>query len=700
MSDMLIMNLQMIAAMAVYVIATVLLWRVWRSKEKHSLLQKLAIGLFYGLCSVISSHIGIDYGTMVLNVRDIGPLAAGLFFSPVSGIVSGLIGGIERFIIGEYFGIGSFTRVACGISTVLAGLMAAAVNKLVFRGRRPSSGNCMLIGAEMEVFHMYAVFITNRDNMLAASSVVQTCAVPMIFYTGLGLALCSVMISRISGTRWKNYMNERRRNIPMDLRFQVRLMALILILFLVSSLMNYSLQTRTAEENAGRDLEVQLDRYQSDFLKDHDLEELKEELDDDNRMTRASYLLVDADRMLQYTMIETEEPSIPANPEDVALMIEHADGGLFHTVFRPFGKSRYLCVASQLDGSYYIMGGISDYFVQIERQSNVLETLFLEILIFTILYQAIGVLVNRLVARNLDRVNESLTKITAGDLNEEVAVWESSEFTKLSEDINKTVTALRGFIDAAEKRMEEELQLAASIQESALPRNFHLPYKEIELYASMTPAKQVGGDFYDFFFVGIGKLALVMADVSGKGIPAAMFMMRAKTAIKNYARDGMGPAEILENVNNFLCDGNDTHMFVTVWLGILDLQTGQMRCANAGHEYPVVKRAGGSYSVMEDRHGFVLGGFEDIPMQEYGITMNPGDRLFVYTDGIPEAMNEAREQYGLERLTERLNSLKDKPQEEVLGSVLEDIREFAGKAEQFDDITMLGVTYIGSQPEG
>ena len=298
-----------------------------------------------------------------------------------------------------------------------------------------------------------------------------------------------------------------------------------------------------------------------------------------------------------------------------------------------------------------------------------------------------------MIVRNLDKVNQSLGRITAGHLNESVEVEESAEFTKLSAEINTTVIALRGYIDAAENRMKEELKLAAAIQDAALPKNFNLPTNHLEVYALMTPARSVGGDFYDFFYVGMDQIALVIADVSGKGIPASLFMMRAKTAIKNTACNGLGPAKILENVNNMLCEGNDAEMFVTVWLGILDMKTGLMRCANAGHEYPALMRAGSGYELLKDKHGLVLAGYENVTMKEYEITLNPGDRLFVYTDGVPEAVDERNEQFGTGRMTEELTRRKDGSQEILLKGMLEAIRTFAGEAEQFDDITMLGITY-------
>ena len=576
---MLTMILKMTAATVIYVGATVLLWHFWHRQKNHSLGMKLAVGLFYGLCSVLSSHIGIDYGDMVLNVRDLGPLAAGLFFDPLSGILSGLIGGVERYIIGEYFGIGSFTRVACGVSTVLAGLLAAALNKWVYEGKRPSMIHCFFVGAEMEVFHMYAVFLTNREDLASASRVVQTCAIPMILFTALGLMACSQIILRLSGQRLKSFLSEPRKKTPIDLRFQRWMLLLVLVFLIFGSLLSYFQSVSSGGEPASG---------------------LKREF---------------------------------------------------------------------------------------------LETLFLEILIFTALYLVTTVLVNRIIVRNLDKVNDSLSRITSGHLTETVTVEESIEFAKLSDGINSTVTALRGYIDAAEKRMEEELALAAEIQDAALPKSFDLPAENIRLHALMTPARQVGGDFYDFFYTGPDQLALVIADVSGKGIPAALFMMRAKTAIKNSALSGAAPRKILETVNDILCEENEIMMFVTVWLGILDLKTGLMRCCNAGHEYPALMRAGGDFELLKDKHGLFLGARPGIPRCEYEIQLESGDRLFVYTDGVPEALNESAEQYGTARMIEHLNTLKDQPQDRLLSGMLENVRRFAGEAEQFDDITMLGITW-------
>ncbi len=249
------------------------------------------------------------------------------------------------------------------------------------------------------------------------------------------------------------------------------------------------------------------------------------------------------------------------------------------------------------------------------------------------------------------------------------------------------------------QRISTELELAASIQTQFLPRTFP-PYPqraEFDIYASMAPAKEVAGDFYDFFFIDQNKFVMVIADVSGKGFPAALFMMRSKTAIRSIAEQGYSPATILEKVNLSLCEGNDKKMFVTVWLGIIDLTCGVMKCSNAGHEYPLIRKAKGSYEIFEDTHSPILGLKKKLSLKEYELTLNPGDSIFVYTDGIPEAVDSMGSQYGLDRLKKAVNEAPDTSMEETLSRVTKDVESFTADTDQFDDITMLGFRYLGSK---
>ena len=254
---------------------------------------------------------------------------------------------------------------------------------------------------------------------------------------------------------------------------------------------------------------------------------------------------------------------------------------------------------------------------------------------------------------------------------------------------------------AEKERISTELSLATRIQADMLPNIFPaFPDRhEFDIYASMTPAKEVGGDFYDFFLVDKDHLAIVIADVSGKGVPAALFMMATKIMIQNIALTGASPREILEMTNNRVCQNNREEMFVTVWLGILDLRTGRITASNAGHEYPLVTGGDGLFSLVQEKHGFVVGGMEGITYREYELTLEKGQELFLYTDGVPEATNAAKEMYGTGRLIEVLNALKSRNRDlkprEVLEKVREDVDRFVGDAPQFDDLTMVCIRYDG-----
>ncbi|WP_297212905.1 PP2C family protein-serine/threonine phosphatase [uncultured Flavonifractor sp.] len=246
---------------------------------------------------------------------------------------------------------------------------------------------------------------------------------------------------------------------------------------------------------------------------------------------------------------------------------------------------------------------------------------------------------------------------------------------------------------SARQRIETELNVATQIQADMLPSIFPaFPERpEFDIYAAMIPAREVGGDFYDFFLVDEDHLALVIADVSGKGVPAALFMVIAKTLLKNAVQMGLSPKTALEKVNNQLCENNEAEMFVTVWLGIYQISTGRLTAANAGHEYPAVRRAGGAFEVVKDPHGFVLAGMKNARYREYELELGVGDTLFVYTDGVAEATDGADAPYGTDRMLAALNQNGAPGLEALLHHLKADIDRFAGTAPQFDDITMLSL---------
>ena len=326
------------------------------------------------------------------------------------------------------------------------------------------------------------------------------------------------------------------------------------------------------------------------------------------------------------------------------------------------------------------------------RDASMLTSIFMQVIIFATLFVFIYVLIKRVIINNLKKVNDTLARITQGDLNVTVDVRSNKEFSSLSDDINSTVTTLKRYIAEAAARIDKELEYAKQIQLSALPTNFPRN-EEFEIFAQMIAAKEVGGDFYDFYKLSDTTVAFLAADVSGKGIPAAMFMMTAKTIIKDLAESGMAVNDIFTKANEKLCENNESGMFVTAWMGILDLKTGNLKFANAGHNPPILKRANGEFSYLKTRAGFVLAGMEGVRYRIGELTLSAGDRLFLYTDGVPEATNTENKLYGETRLLDFMNQNATMEAVNLLPALKADIDEFVGAAPQFDDITMLMFDY-------
>ena len=299
------------------------------------------------------------------------------------------------------------------------------------------------------------------------------------------------------------------------------------------------------------------------------------------------------------------------------------------------------------------------------------------------------------IAEHLDKEDEYYhNKIYTGD-----------ELQTLSESFEKMDIQLRKImsdnirITAEKERMSAELNMAASIQDSQLPHRFPaFPDRdEFEIYADMKPAREVGGDFYDFYFIDESHLALVIADVSGKGIPAALFMMISRVLVKNRLQTGENPADVFFHVNNELMENNTESQFLTLWVGILDLVSGELVTVNAGHEYPIMRKAGERFCLIRDHHHPPLAFMEELTYSTETYQMHPGDTLFVYTDGVPEACDVAEEMYGTDRILRILDTKPDASPKSMIETVLSDVRNFTKGAEQFDDITMLALKYNGTK---
>ena len=285
--------------------------------------------------------------------------------------------------------------------------------------------------------------------------------------------------------------------------------------------------------------------------------------------------------------------------------------------------------------------------------------------------------------------------------NEDDIGYLAEAIDQMEEQIHDYVSNLTR-VTAEKERISTEMSLASRIQKDMLPNIFPaFPDRDdFDIFATMDPAREIGGDFYYFFLIDNTHLCVVIADVSGKGVPAALFMMAATIVLVDNARMGKTPSQVLRSANEAICSTNREEMFVTVWLGILDLETGRLTASNAGHEYPVMKHPGGGFELIRDPHGFVVGGMEDIEYNDYELIMEPGSKLFVYTDGVPEAATRDDRLFGTDRMLEAMNADPDADPVTLLQNVKAAVNDFVADAEQFDDMTMLCLEYKGKTKAG
>ncbi len=763
------------------------------------------IGILFGIMAAFASMrtAGVDIGDgTIMNVRDAAPICAGLIFGAPAGIIAGVIGGLYRYI-SAFFGItGTYTQVACSVSTALAGFIAAGLRKFMFDDKKPGWVYGLGIGMLCEVIHMLMIFFTNANDPSTAFNFVKICSLPMMLCNGFSVGAAVFIISLLS----KGRSGVAAGGKHISKTFQMWLFVCIVIAYALTSTYTYILQSKMSNTETESVIRTSIDDVNQDILDMSD-----ENLLDKTNRIRSEYLKSDdkSEAFLQSLAIGYKVAEIHivgtdgiiknsnkseyigfdmASGEQSREFLQLLDGGneSFVQKYRPqaynsdnsrkyggvtlpeggflqvgydadefradiadtVGKiarnrhigetgfivicddewnivsegteytgqnlsnlgiwidtgsnpektifdielrgTPYFCEYEFVEG-YYIVGAIPKTESLFMRDVSVYLSSFMEILIFAALFVLVYFLIKRLIIDNLMRINRALSKITNGNLDVTVDVRANEEFASLSDDINSTVSTLKRYISEAEARIDAELEFAKQIQYSALPSVFP-PYpnrREFDIYARMDTAKEVGGDFYDFYMLDNTTIAFLIADVSGKGIPAAMFMMKAKTVIKDLAESGLAVDEIFTRANAKLCENNDAGMFVTAWMAIVDLKTGMMSVANAGHNPPVIKHAGGRFEYVKQRAGFVLAGMEGLKYRRTDIQLSPGDRIYLYTDGVTETTDTHNQLYGEDRLVNLLNSIDDKDDKSLCDAVKDDIDRFADGAAQFDDITMV-----------
>ena len=787
-----------------------------RFKNLKRIYKELIIGVLFGCSSIYASLFGVKIWGATMNVRDASPISAGLIFGSVAGIVSGFIGGGFRALTVIWNPDSAFTAVACSLSTLLAGVIAAILRKFMFDNKKAGWLPAIGITLVLEVFHMLMIFITNMDKAYDAFLFVKQCTLPMIIANSISVGLSLIIIAIVS--KEKIFRIGKDKGIAQT--FQRWLLLCILLAYAVTSIFTYNLQTgiaesqveenftttmrdvvtdvklksdlkilnvakkvkETYENNDGVDLNTLLqgedvigdhyeiceinivgkdgvikkstdksiigfdfyDKLQSieqseeflvllgekdslvqDFTKNakgelrkyaglkiedgfiqvaYNKEQFSDTIDGfiidvtKNRHVGATGFIAVCDEELK---IVSETAINNHHVSEIGIIpSENMKKGIFEEkifeaeIINPYNnksQGEYIFVYTFKEG-YCIIAAMPMEEVTIMRDVSIMLSTFMQILIFALLFLILYLLIKNIIINNLHVVNSKLAQISGGNLDVTVDVRANEEFASLSDDINSTVATLKRYIAEAAARIDKELEYAKQIQLSALPTNFP-EGEEYNIYAQMIAAKEVGGDFYDFYKLNENTVAFLVADVSGKGIPAAMFMMTAKTIIKDLAESGMSVNDIFTKANEKLCENNESGMFVTAWMGILDIPSGKLKFANAGHNPPLLKRAEGVFEYLKTRAGFVLAGMEGVRYRINEITLNKGDRLFLYTDGVPEATNAQNELYGEDRLLNFMNENMVMDATDLLPALKKNIDEFVGEAPQFDDITMLSFDY-------
>ena len=761
-------------------------------------LKQCIIGILFGALAAFSTEYGVDVGGAIMNVRDASPICAGLIFGAPAGIISGVIGGAYRWLA-VFWGAGEYTRLACSVSAVLAGCIAALLRKHMFDDKKPSWIYGLGIGMVNEVLHMLMIFVTNMNDANRAFTFVESCTLPMVLANGIAVGLAVMAVSILGREKLKFHKEQKQ----ISQTFQFWLFICIVIAYFVTSGFTYVLQTGMSGKETESVININLEDVHKDITDTSDENLLKI-----TRTVRSEYLsgdtplyilcerynvkginVVDQNGIITdstlkefigYDMASGEQSAeflvlLDGEEEfvqkyqplsiDESISRKYAgvrlpDGGFIQVGYdaeqfrkdidervievtknRHIGNNGFVAICDEnlnivIDRSdysgknlntigvsidtdvtsentvfeaeiygkpyflaytfaegYYIIGAIPKSEAMFMRNVSIYVSIFMEILIFAALFTLIYFLIKKVIIDNLRKINGTLAEITDGNLNVTVDVRTNEEFASLSDDINQTVSTLKRYIAEAAARIDKELEFAKEIQYSALPSVFP-PYpnrKDFEIYAHMITAKEVGGDFYDFYMLGDSTLAFMIADVSGKGIPAAMFMMQAKTIIKDLAESGLELPEVFATANKKLCENNDAGMFVTAWMGILDLKTGLLKFVNAGHNPPLVRQADGEFVYLKARSGMVLAGMDGIKYRQNELQLTPGDQIFLYTDGVTEATDKNNQLYGEERLLETVNRNIVMDTRKLCEAVKSDVDQFVGEAPQFDDITMLSV---------
>lgn len=598
------------------------------------------------------------------------------------------------------FGVGTYTQLACSLATLFAGFFSALFYVLIFKKHRPYVIHAVVFVIITEVVHMILIPFTHFGDLETANMLMVEIFFPIltsnIIIAAISVFVTSVMDIKFNGHKIRDVIKDKDIFFSQDLfySFQFWLLLVIIVAFVANILIISRL-------NGVMSLEASENKYQSELKIMKSL--IYQDFGYFNNLSPENLAVVYADqwsdeKVVAFEVADSDYNIISNNskfPDLGQCIIDKDELNLFK---ERVGDDTLYIMYIDVANCHLIAYSYEKYEMYLPYFTSSM-TIFLQILVFGLLMFAVFILLKLLVGNNLNKINRSLHEITQGNLDEHVDVYSHKEFAILSDSINATVDTLKKYIEEEANRYKEEFEMAKQIQLSALPNVFP-PFPndpEIDLYAKYKPAKIVGGDFYDYYYIGKNRLAFLIADVSGKGVPAAMFMMRAKTAFRVFADKKDNPADVLEAVNNYLCENNEAEMFVTAWLGMVDISTGRLEYASAGHNPPVlINSETGDVKFIENTPSLVLGAMENKFYTNHSFVIKPGEKLMLYTDGIIEAHDVENHLYGEDKFLEALTKHKDKTIRDLCENVAFEVDEYSSGQEQFDDYSLLCFIFNGS----
>lgn len=659
-------------------------------------------GVIFAISAIFATELGsiYIYGSVV-NCRDASIVIAGLIFGPWAGIFSGIWAAAERYFIATaIFNVGGYTQTACTIATIFAGFFSALFYVLIFRKHRPFIIHAVVFIIVTEVVHMILIPLTNWYDIETANMIMVNIFAPILFSNIVAAALSvlctTIMDIKFKGYRLRDAFKLRDLFFTQDLfySFQFWLLLVIIVAFAVNIFVISLLYSYMSLEISSNKYEGELRIMRELIYKDKDL--MPDKSTSEIACTYAKEWT--SEKVICFDVADEEGNILSANskltnvakdiiskPELQMYRIELGGDDVF-TMYISIGNTKLISYSFEKYEMFL------PYF-------TTSMTTFIQIVVFGMLMYAVFILLKLLVGNNLAKINRSLGQITQGNLEEQVDVYSHREFAVLSDSINATVNTLKKYIQEEADRYKEEFEMAKQIQLSALPNVFP-PFPndpEIDFYAKYKPAKIIGGDFYDYYYVSKNRLAFLIADVSGKGVPAAMFMMRAKTAFRVFSDKKNNAADVLEAVNNYLCENNEAEMFVTAWFGVADIENGRIEYASAGHNAPyAIHPTEGDVKKLDAKPALVLGAMPDISYTNNYYVCKPNEKVLLFTDGIVEAHNVNNELFGEDKLIETIKKHRARDVRDICEHVSFEVDEFSAGQEQFDDYSLLCFIYKGA----